>query len=160
MPSFDIVSEVDLVEVANAVDQANREVTTRFDFKEVDADYGREESVITMTAEADFQLQQMLDILTTKLAKRDIDTACIELGDPVLSGKHAKQVVTLQQGIDADLSRKLVKLVKGQKMKVQAAIQGDKVRITGKKRDDLQATMAMIKDANIESPLQYNNFRD
>jgi uncharacterized protein YajQ (UPF0234 family) len=160
MPSFDIVSEVDLVEVNNAVDQSNREVSTRFDFKGIDANFKREENLVHMTAEADFQLQQMLDMLTAKLAKRGIDTACMLLDDPVVTGKQARQTVTLRQGIDAELSRELVKRVKGQKMKVQAAIQGDKVRITGKKRDDLQKTIAMLKDADIDLPLQFNNFRD
>jgi uncharacterized protein YajQ (UPF0234 family) len=160
MPSFDIVSEVDLVEVNNAVDQSNREVSTRFDFKGVDADFSREENIVNVTAEADFQLQQMLDMLTTKLAKRGVDVACMDVSEPVVTGKQARQIVTLRQGIDADLSRRIVKLVKAQKMKVQAAIQGEKVRITSKKRDDLQKTIAMIKNVDIDLPLQFNNFRD
>lgn len=160
MPSFDIVSEVDLVEVNNAVDQSNREVSTRFDFKGVDADFKREENLVHMTAESDFQLQQMLDMLITKLAKRGIDVACMEVGEPVVTGKQARQTVTLRQGLDGDLSRQIVKMVKAQKMKVQAAIQGDKVRISSKKRDDLQQTIAMVKDADIDLPLQFNNFRD
>jgi uncharacterized protein YajQ (UPF0234 family) len=160
MPSFDIVSEVDLVEVSNAVDQANREVSTRFDFKGVDADFRREENLVHVTAESDFQLQQMLDMLTTKLARRGVDVACMEVGDPVVTGKQARQIVTLRQGIDGDLSRQIVKLVKAQKIKVQAAIQGEKVRISGKKRDDLQKTIAMVKQADIDLPLQFSNFRD
>lgn len=160
MPSFDIVSEVDLVEVNNAVDQSNREVATRFDFKGVDANFKREDNLVHMTAEADFQLQQMLDMLTNKLAKRGVDVACMEVADPVVTGKQARQIITLRQGIDGDLSRRLVKLVKAQKMKVQAAIQGEKVRISSKKRDDLQKTIAMVKEANIDLPLQFNNFRD
>lgn len=160
MPSFDIVSEVDLVEVNNAVDQAHREVTTRFDFKGVDASISRDENLVNMIAESDFQLQQMLDMLTGKLAKRGVDVACMEVGDIVITGKQAKQTITLRQGIETDLARQIVKLVKGQKIKVQAAIQGEKVRITGKKRDELQKTIAMLKEENIELPLQFNNFRD
>jgi len=160
MPSFDIVSEVDLVEVNNAVDQAHREITTRFDFKGVDASFEREENIVHIVAEAEFQLAQMLDMLSTKLAKRGVDIACLDLAEPVMSGKQAKQVVTLRQGIDADLARNIVKKVKSQKIKVQAAIQGEKVRITGKKRDDLQTTIAMLKAADIELPLQFDNFRD
>lgn len=160
MPSFDIVSEVDLVEVANAVDQASREISTRFDFKGTDARIERDGNLVHLVAEAEFQLAQMLDMLTTKLAKRGVDVACLEVDQPVTTGKHAKQTVTLRQGIDGDLARDIVKRTKAQKIKVQAAIQGDKVRITGKKRDDLQATIAMLKAANIELPLQFNNFRD
>ncbi len=160
MPSFDIVSEVDLVEVNNAVDQSNREVSTRFDFKGVDASFTREENLVQMSTESDFQLQQMLDMLTTKLARRGIDIACMQVDEPVVTGKMARQTITLRQGIESELARQIVKLVKAQKMKVQAAIQGEKVRISGKKRDDLQKTIAMIKAEDIELPLQFNNFRD
>lgn len=160
MPSFDIVSEVDLVEVNNAVDQSSREISTRFDFKGVEASFEREENLVHIIAEAEFQLAQMLDMLTTKLARRGVDVACMEVGDCVMTGKQAKQTVTLRQGIEGDLARDIVKKVKNQKKKVQAAIQGEKVRITGKKRDDLQTTIAMLKEADIELPLQFNNFRD
>ena len=160
MPSFDVVSEIDLVEVHNAVDQASREVSTRFDFKGVDAEFVRDEHVITLSAEADFQLGQMLEILKSKLAKRSVDLASMELADPVSSGKFVKQTVTLLHGIDTDLARKFVKMVKGQKIKVQAAIQGDQVRISSKKRDDLQKTIAMLKEADVNLPLQFKNFRD
>ena len=160
MPSFDVVSEVEMAEVHNAVDQANREIGTRFDFKGADAKFTREGSEITMAAESDFQLQQMLDILRTRLVKRGIDVRALEVGDIKPSGKQVHQAVTVRQGIDADLARKIVKMIKDQKMKVQAAIQGDKVRVTAKKRDDLQAVIAMLKGSSIDLPLQYNNFRD
>lgn len=160
MPSFDVVSEVDLQEVNNAVDQANREIGTRFDFKGVDAKVTRNDAEITMTAEADFQLAQMFDILQSKLIKRSVDIKSLEVSDPVPSGKQMYQKVQVRQGIDADLARKIVKMIKDKKMKVQAAIQGDKVRVTGKKRDDLQEVIAMLKESNIDLPLQYDNFRD
>ena len=147
MPSFDVVSEVEMAEVHNAVDQANREKGTRFDFKGADAKFTREGSEITMAAGSDFQLQQMLDILRTRLVKRGIDVRALEVGDIKPSGKQVHQAVTVRQGIDADLARKIVKMIKDQKMKVQAAIQGDKVRVTAKKRDDLQAVIAMSHPA-------------
>ena len=160
MPSFDIISEVNLHEAANAVDQANREVNTRFDFKGSGATYELAESVITLTAENDFQLQQMMDILHLKLAKRNVDIASLKADEPQIAGKHAKQTVTLVQGIDTTLAKKIVKLVKDNKTKVQAAIQGEKVRITGKKRDDLQECIAALRAAELEQPLQFDNFRD
>ncbi len=160
MPSFDVISEVDLHEVANAVDQASREVNTRFDFKGSGAKYELAESVITLTAESDFQLQQMMDILHLKLAKRNVDIASLKADDPQITGKQAKQTVTLIQGIDTTLAKKIVKLVKDRKMKVQAAINADKVRVTGKKRDDLQECMAMLRAGEFEQPLQFDNFRD
>lgn len=160
MPSFDVVSEVNLHEVANAVDQANREVTTRFDFKGSNARFEQNESLITLHAEVEFQLQQMLDILQTKLAKRGVDIACLKVDPPQIAGKQARQTVTLLQGIDALLAKKIVKLIKDAKLKVQAAIQGEKVRVTGKKRDDLQDVIALLRGADLEQPLQYDNFRD
>jgi len=160
MPSFDVVSEVEMHEVTNGVDQANREVTTRFDFKGTNASFELNESVISMKAQADFQLQQMLDILQTKLSRRGIDIACLELGDIQQSGKEVRQDVTIRQGLDSVLSKKIVKLIKDKKLKVQAAIQGEKVRVTGKKRDDLQQVIAMLKEAKLDLPLQYDNFRD
>lgn len=160
MPSFDVVSEVDFHEVTNAVDQANRELSTRFDFRGVEATFERADDVITMTADADIQLQQMLDILQNKLHRREIDIACLEIADITKLGKQVKQKVTIRQGLDKDLSRKIVKLIKEKKLKVQAAIQGDKVRVTGKKRDDLQQAIASLKAAELDMPLQYNNFRD
>ena len=160
MPSFDVVSEVDMHEVTNAVDQANRELTTRFDFRGVEATFERSEDVITMTADADIQLQQMLDILQNKLHRRGIDIACLDVDDITKLGKQVKQKVTIRQGLDKATSRKIVKLIKEKKLKVQSAVQGEKVRVTGKKRDDLQQVIAMLKEADIEMPLQFDNFRD
>lgn len=160
MPSFDVVSEIDLHEASNAVDQANREVGTRFDFKGSGAKYELADAVVTMTGESEFQLEQMLDILYSKLSRRGIDLGCVELGQVEQAGKEARQVVTLRQGIDADLGRKITRLIKDQKMKVQAAITGDKVRISGKKRDDLQAAIALLRGQELGMPLQFNNFRD
>lgn len=160
MPSFDVVSEVDMHEVTNAVDQANREIKTRFDFKGTSAQFEKNDNEITMKAEAEFQLQQMLDILQSKLNKRGVDILCLDIEEPELVGKEARQKAILRQGLDADLCRKVVKLIKDKKMKVQAAIQGEKVRVTGKKRDDLQEVIALLKDARLGMPLQFNNFRD
>jgi len=160
MPSFDVVSEVEIHEVTNGVDQANREVSTRFDFKGANASFELNETVITMKAQAEFQLQQMLDILQTKLNRRGIDITCLEIGDIQQSGKEVRQEVTIRQGLDSALSKKIVKLIKDKKLKVQAAIQGEKVRVTGKKRDDLQQVIALLKEAKLDLPLQYNNFRD
>jgi cyclic-di-GMP-binding protein len=160
MPSFDVVSEFDSHEAGNAVDQANREVDTRFDFKGTGSKFVLEENVINMTSQTDFQLQQMLDILRQKLAKRGIDIACMKEEEPEISGNEARQKIILRQGIDSDLARSLVKKIKASKIKVQAAIQGEKLRVSGKKRDDLQAVIAMLKDADVDLPLQYENFRD
>jgi len=160
MPSFDVVSEVDLQEVNNAVDQANREIGTRFDFKGSDAKFERNNNEIIMTAESEFQLKQMLDILQTRLTKRSVDIRALEVKDQQPSGKKIHQSVIVRQGIDSDLARKIVKMIKDRKMKVQAAIQGEKVRVSGKKRDDLQTVIAMLKDSKIDLPLQYDNFRD
>lgn len=160
MPSFDVVSEVDMHELTNAVDQAKREVTTRFDFKGTGAQFTLDDTRIELKAEVDFQLQQMLDILRAKLAKRNIDIACLDIQEPVVSGSDARQSVIVQQGIETDTARKIVKLVKEKKLKVQTAIQGDQVRVTGKKRDDLQAVIAVLREAELGLPLQYNNFRD
>ena len=160
MPSFDVVSDFDAHEASNGVDQANREVNTRFDFKGTGSSFTLEGQVISLTTQSDFQLKQMLDMLRQKLAKRGIDIACMEEQEPEFSGNEARQQVVLRKGIDTDLARKLVKMVKGIKLKVQAAIQGDKLRISGKKRDDLQAVITLLKNADIELPLQYENFRD
>ncbi|MDX1433448.1 MAG: YajQ family cyclic di-GMP-binding protein [Gammaproteobacteria bacterium] len=160
MPSFDVVSEVDMQEVTNAVDQANREVSTRFDFKGTDSRFDREGAVIKLSTQSDFQLRQMLDILQSKLSRRGIDIACLSLGEPEVGAKSATQAVTIRQGLDADLSRKLVKTIKDSKLKVQAAVQGDKVRVSGKKRDDLQKVIAALREAKVDMPLQYVNFRD
>jgi uncharacterized protein YajQ (UPF0234 family) len=160
MPSFDVVSEVDLQEVNNAVDQSNREIGTRYDFKGVEARFERENDVITMTAEAEIQIDQMLDILKSKLVKRSVKLGSLDVQEPEKSGKLLRRKIIVKQGVDSDLARKIVKMVKDQKLKVQAAIQGDKVRVTGKKRDDLQSTIALLKASDITLPLQFNNFRD
>lgn len=160
MPSFDIVSQVDAHETSNAVDQANREVTTRFDFKGSGANYTLEERVVTMEAQSEFQLQQMLDILQTKLTRRGVDISCLEIAEPETVGKQARQRITLREGLDAPLARRVVKIIKDSKLKVQAAVQGDQVRVTGKKRDDLQQVMSLLREANIDLPLQFINFRD
>lgn len=160
MPSFDVVSEVDMQEVTNAVDQANREVRTRFDFKGTDSSFSREDAAITLKSESDFQLRQMLDIVQAKLNKRGIDIACLSIAEAELVGTEARQVVTIRQGLETDLSRRIVKMIKDSKTKVQGAIQGDKVRVTGKKRDDLQQIIANLREAKFDMPLQYINFRD
>jgi uncharacterized protein YajQ (UPF0234 family) len=160
MPSFDAVSEVDLQELNNAVDQASRELSTRFDFKGVNAKFERKEAEVTMTAEADMQLEQMLDILRAKMIGRKIDVKVLEVKDRTASGKLLHQIVLVRQGIDSDLARKIVKLIKDRKMKVQAAIQGEKIRVTGKKRDDLQQVMALLRENELEMPLQFDNFRE
>ncbi|MBM4201763.1 MAG: YajQ family cyclic di-GMP-binding protein [Gammaproteobacteria bacterium] len=160
MPSFDVVSEVNLHEVSNAVDQANREVSTRFDFKGSGAQFELREGAIELQAESEFQLEQMLDILQTKLAKRGVDILSLDVQKAEVSGKQARQAVKLKQGIDSTLAKTLVKQVKDSKLKVQASIQGDKVRVSGNKRDDLQAVIALLRKAECSQPLQYENFRD
>ncbi len=160
MPSFDVVSQVDMHEVTNAVDQANREVTNRFDFKGTHSRFERQESVITMHAPAEFQLKQMLDVLTGRLAKRRVDLACLQVGEIQESGKEARQTVTVRQGIEGPLARQIVKRIKEAKLKVQAAIQGEKVRVSGKKRDDLQEVIALLKEEKWDMPLQFDNYRD
>lgn len=160
MPSFDVVSEFDAHEAGNAVDQANREVSTRFDFKGTGSEYELDDQIINLKSQTEFQLQQMLDILRQKLAKRGIDVACMKVDPPQISGNEARQLITLRKGIDTPLARELVKTIKASKIKVQAAIQGEKLRVSGKKRDDLQAVIRLLKDADVELPLQYDNFRD
>ncbi|MCY4177022.1 MAG: YajQ family cyclic di-GMP-binding protein [Endozoicomonadaceae bacterium] len=160
MPSFDIISEIDSHELTNAVDQACRELEIRYDFKGVNAGFTLNNTEITLEAEADFQLQQLLEILHMKMVKRGIDIKCLEKNDPVASGKQVKQTITVRQGIDKELAKKIVKCVKDAKLKVQSAIQGEKVRVTGKKRDDLQSTIALLKDQEFNLPLQFDNFRD
>ncbi|MCO7244816.1 YajQ family cyclic di-GMP-binding protein [Halomonas sp. Mc5H-6] len=161
MPSFDIVSEFDQHEAANAVDQANREVQSRFDFKGVDASFTLEKESVQLEAEVDFQLKQMLDVLRNRLIARGIDARCMDIKDPVLSGVKARQEVTLKQGLDQSEAKDVVKRIKASKLKVQAQIQGEKVRVTGKKRDDLQSVMSLLRgEGGPELPLQFDNFRD
>ena len=160
MPSFDVVSELNGHEVMNAVDQANRELQTRFDFKNTKAVFELDELTVKMTAEVEFQLKQMLEILKVRLAKRGIDLACLEVKEPQTTLATATQEVVLRHGIDAETGKKIARLVKDSKLKVQASLQGEKVRITGKQRDDLQAAIALLRGAKLEVPLQFNNFRD
>lgn len=160
MPSFDIVSEVDTHELTNAVDQANRELATRFDFKGVDATFGREDNVISQSAPSEFQLQQMTDILRARLVARKIDARCLEFGDVETNLAGARQKVTVKQGIERDLAKKLQGAIKDAKLKVDTQINGDKLRVTGKKRDDLQAAMALLRAQDFGLPLQFDNFRD
>ena len=160
MPSFDVVSEFDAHEATNAVDQANREVSNRFDFKDTGSRFELENDVIALTSQSDFQLKQMMDILRQKLSKRGIDVGCLQEEEPEITGTEAKQKVIMQQGIDTPLAKELVKKIKASKIKVQASIQGEKLRVSGKKRDDLQSVIALLKDADDGLPLQYENFRD
>ncbi len=161
MPSFDIVSQVDSHELTNAVDQTSREISTRFDFKGTGSKIERsEDTVLTLTAPSEFQVKQIAEILNTKMAKRGIDVRCLHYGSIQEAVNEARQSVTVSQGIDKDQARSLVKLVKESKLKVQTAVQGDQVRVSGKKRDDLQQVIAAIKSAKFEIPLQFVNFRD
>jgi len=160
MPSFDVVSEVNQHELSNAVDQANREVSTRFDFKGSGAQFEHKDAVITLHAQAEFQLQQMLDILYNKMVKRGVDLKCVDAGEVTVMAKTATQPVTIREGIDAVVAKTIVKKIKESKLKTQASIQGEQVRVTGKKRDDLQAVIALLKGLDLDLPLQYKNFRD
>jgi uncharacterized protein YajQ (UPF0234 family) len=160
MPSFDIVSEVDLHEVRNAVDQSNREVGTRFDFKGSAANFDLNAETITMTADSEFQLQQMMDVLSPRLAKRGVDLLCLKIEPPTVTGRLARQDILVRQGLDTLLAKKIIRHIKDSKAKVQAAIQGEQVRVTGKKRDDLQEIIGMIKSEKWDMPLQFQNFRD
>ncbi|MCZ6656305.1 MAG: YajQ family cyclic di-GMP-binding protein [Gammaproteobacteria bacterium] len=160
MPSFDIVSEVDLQEVRNAVDQASRELRTRFDFRGADAEFEVLEEGIRIAAQEDFQLKQLEDILRDKLARRGVDGASLDPREIEGSGKQRRQIFGLREGIDRDSAKKITKLIKQSKLKVQTQINGEKLRVTGKKRDDLQAVMALLKEADLQLPLQFDNFRD
>lgn len=160
MPSFDAVSELDRHELVNAVDQANREIGNRFDFRGTGAKFELAEYTVTLEAPSDFQLKQMLDILTQKVSARRIDVAAMDPQTPEITISKAKQAVVMKHGIDTEHARKIVKLIKDSKLKVQAAIQGEQVRVTGKKRDDLQDVIRLLKAANVGVPLQFTNFRD
>lgn len=160
MPSFDIVSKIDNHEVTNAVDQTNRDVTSRFDFKGSNAKVELSKETITLTAPTEFQLKQMDEILRNKLTKRSVDIRCLEYKNITTNLAEAKQIVTVKQGVDMDNAKKIVNIIKESKIKVQAAIQGDQVRVTGKKRDDLQEVMALLRGKNLAIPVQFTNFRD
>ena len=160
MPSFDVVSEIDHHELKNALDQANREIGTRYDFKGSNARIEQTGNALSLEAESEFQIKQMTPILKEKMSKRGIDVDCLEFADIIEMNKRARQSITIREGLDKDLARKMVKLIKDGKLKVQAAIQGDQLRINGKKRDDLQQVMAMLREAKLGIPLQFNNFRD
>jgi uncharacterized protein YajQ (UPF0234 family) len=160
MPSFDVVSEVDLQEVRNAVDQANRELATRFDFRKIDARFELDGTEIVLRAEQEFHLQQMMEILRQKLVKRAVDLSCMDTKTPVCHLNSARQQVVIRQGIDSDTAKDMVKALKAGKLKVQAQIQGEQVRVTGKQRDDLQQAMAHLRSGDWGRPLQFTNFRD
>lgn len=160
MPSFDIVSEVDKHELANAIDQANREIANRFDFKGTESDFTQKEYAILLSTESDFQLKQMEEMLKLRLSKRGIELGHLEYGEPVLQLKSAKKTITVREGVTPESAKKIVKLIKDEKMKVQATIQGDQVRVVGKKRDDLQEVMALLRKTDVGVPLQFKNFRD
>lgn len=161
MPSFDVVCEANTVEVRNAVDQANKEISTRFDFKGTDARVEQKEREITAYADSDFQLTQVRDVLTGKMVKRNVDVRFLDLGKiEKIGGDKVKQVITVKNGIESDTAKKIVRLIKDSKMKVQASIQGDAVRISGAKRDDLQSAIALLRKEVTELPLEFNNFRD
>ena len=160
MPSFDVVSRLDKHEVTNAVDQAGRELSNRFDFKGLKAGFIHKDNTVTMFAPSDFQLKQMRQILDTVLARRGIDIRCIQAAEPEIALHESRQVLTLREGLETALAKKIVKQLKGSKLKVQAAIQGDQLRISGKKRDDLQDAIALLKEGGYEMPLQFENFRD
>ncbi|CAK1692685.1 hypothetical protein FB440_11311 [Vibrio crassostreae] len=160
MPSFDIISEVESVELRNAVDNANRELSTRFDFRGVDASFDYKDESVKLTAQDDFQLKQMRDILRSNLTKRNVDPNAMEAKAADQTGRTWHQTVIFKQGIETDVAKKIVKLIKDNKVKVQAAIQGEKVRVTGKKRDDLQAVMALVRNGELGQPFQFDNFRD
>ncbi len=161
MPSFDVVSKVDTAELTNAVDQVSREIGTRYDFKGSSANVERQENLLTLYADSEFQLKQVQDILYQRAAKRGIDVASF---DPqkieAIGGDKSKQLITVKQGIDKELAKKIVKLIKDSGLKLQAAIQGEEVRVTGKKRDDLQAAIVLLRGAKLEQPVQFTNFRD
>jgi len=160
MPSFDIISEVDTVELRNTVDNSNRELATRFDFRNVDASFELKDETVKLSAPDDFQITQMMDILRNNLAKRGVDPRSMDSKASVHSGRNWHKEVVFKQGIDTQLAKKVVKMIKDAKLKVQVAIQCDKVRVTGKKRDELQGVIAFLKESDLDQPFQYNNFRD
>ncbi len=160
MPSFDVVCQLDLHELANAVDQSTREIATRFDFKGVDAQFIIKDNTVNLRAESEFQLNQMLDIFKKKLTKRNIDLSHMDIAEVKTSGKTAEQLITMKNGIDTEIAKKIVKFMKESKLKVQGSIQGEQVRVTGNKKDDLQTAIALLRQQSFGLPLQFTNFRD
>ena len=161
MPSFDTVCEADMVKVKNGVDNSAKEIATRFDFKGTSASIEIKDKEITVIGDADFQIEQILDVLRNKLTKQSVDVRFLDIGElQKIGGDKVKKLVKVRNGIESELAKKIQRLIKDSKLKVQAAIQGDQVRVTGKKRDDLQDVMALLRGAELEMPLQYNNFRD
>ena len=160
MPSFDVVSEIEQHELVNAIDQANREINTRFDFKGTNSKVELSEWVLTIISKSEFQVKQMNDILENKINKRGIDIRCLEYGEITENNNEARQIVTIKKGINKDKAKIIVKMIKNSKLKLQASIQGEQVRISGKKRDDLQNAISELKEAKFDIPLQYINFRD
>ncbi|MFD2164701.1 YajQ family cyclic di-GMP-binding protein [Thalassotalea euphylliae] len=160
MPSFDIVSEINLEEVRNATENSTRELSTRFDFRGVEASYEWKSPAVVVQSESDYQVKQLVDILRNQLVKRKLDPRSMNISSPEFSGKTCTQKVTFQEGIEKDVAKKVVKVIKDSKIKVQAAIQGEQVRVTGKKRDDLQAVMQLVREAELDQPFQFKNFKD
>ncbi len=160
MPSFDVVSQVDQHELGNAIDQATRELGNRFDFRGVDASYAREGDAILLSAPGDFQLKQMLEILRARLTARRIDLRCLEEGEPEVGLARAKQRVVVRQGIEQSLAKQIVAAIRASKLKVDAQVNGDKLRVNGKKKDDLQSAITLLRGSDFERPLQFENFRD
>ena len=160
MPSFDIVSEINMEEVRNATENASRELSTRFDFRGVEASFEYKEKTVVMKAEAEFQLQQMESMFRNACAKRGVDTSAIDVKHYDAHGKTYRQTIAFKEGIEQPMAKKIVKLVKDAKLKVRTAIQGDELRITGKKRDDLQQVISLVKSSDLGQPFQYKNFRD
>jgi hypothetical protein len=160
MPSMDIVSETNLEEVRNAVDNANRELTNRFDFRGVEANFEWKKPKVILKAEGDYQLKQMCDMLRSQLTKRNVDAKAMTVGDASATGRIWGQEITFKEGIEQDMAKQVVKLIKAEKFKVQAAIQGEQVRVTGKKRDDLQSVMQLVRSADLDQSFQFTNFKD
>ena len=160
MPSFDIVSEINMEEVRNATENASRELSTRFDFRGIDASFEYKDKTVVMKAEAEFQLQQMESMFRTAMSKRNVDTSSMDVKPYDAHGKTSRQTITFKEGIEQPMAKKIVKLVKDAKIKVQTAIQGEELRVTGKKRDDLQQVISLVKESNLGQPFQFKNFRD
>ena len=160
MPSFDVVSEIDQHELLNAIDQANREISTRFDFKGTNSKVEFSEWTLTITSKSEFQIKQINDILKNKINKRGIDVRCLEFGEIIENNNQARETIMIKKGIDKDKAKNIVKIIKNSKLKLQGSIQGEQVRVSGKKRDDLQNAISILKEEKFDIPLQFINFRD